>query len=110
MESTPTTPIPTPDQLRAIQALRVIVANNDPVVFRASRETPSREFYWITVHYLVADISVLVSNACQFPLDQGRFRHSIKEILARLQELGVSITNYRIVEDDDENQINTPIP
>ena len=104
MESTPN---PTPDQLRAIQALKVIVANDDPVVFRASRDTPSREFYWITAHYLVADISVLLSNATGFPLDQGRFRHSVQEILARLQELEAPVTNYEIVEDEDANQINT---
>lgn len=97
-----TSPQSEAERLRAIETLRAILQPYDvPVVFRAELESPSREFYWVTAHYRVADISVLVSNATGFPLDQGRFRHSIKDIIDKLKELDMEITNYRILDMDD---------
>ena len=96
-------PISDADRLRAIEGLKAILDPLDaPVVFRAQLEEPSHEFYWVTVHYRVADISVLVSNATGLPLDLGRFRHSIQQIIDKLSELGIKITDFDIIEVDGD--------
>jgi hypothetical protein len=105
--SDPNLPGPTPDQIRALAALKAIVANGDPIYFRARLEGDRFEFYSVTVHYLVADISVLVSNAIAEPLHHGRFTIAIKEIIDRLATLGVFISNWRIVEVDGADGIET---
>jgi len=107
MDSTQTPRNPEGDQRRALDALNVIISNSVPVVFRATLERPSREFYWVTVHYLIADISTLVANATGLPLDQGRFRASIIEILDRLKELGSPVEQYTIIEEENENPAET---
>ncbi len=95
------TPTPlNPDRIRALEALRVIIANGTPVMFQARLE-PGREFYWITVHYLVADISILVANATGLPLDAGRFRVSVQEIIDRLTALGIVVHDFQIIEVED---------
>jgi hypothetical protein len=105
MNETPENPTPEAtlhrERLRAIEALKAIIDPGERVEFRAQLESPLREFYWVTVHYRVADISVLVGNATGLPLDLGRFRSSIQEILDKLAELGIKIDNYDIVEVED---------
>jgi hypothetical protein len=102
MNETPENPTPEAtlhrERLRAIEGLKAIIDPGERIEFRAQLESPSREFYWVTVHYRVADISVLVGNATGLPLDLGRFRNSIQEILDKLAELGIKIDNYDIVE------------
>jgi hypothetical protein len=104
MNEPPPTPL-TPDRMRALEALRVIIANGTPMVFQAQLES-GREFYWVTVHYLVADISVLVANALGLTLDAGRFRMSIKEILDRLNAVGVAVPQYEMIEVEEEPNAN----
>lgn len=92
-----------PERLRAIEGLKAILDPQDaPVEFRAQLEKPSQEFYWVTVHYRAADISVLVSNATGLPVNLGRFRHSIQQIIDKLSELGIKITDFDITEVDGD--------